>query len=158
MYRTMKLHTKSVLAGLAALAIPVIAGPAVAQQTVAPLTPTAPAASKPTVPAPKSTGAAAATPESQAHPRIVRAIRDLDDAVRYMQAAPHDFGGHKAKAIQDAKAAIAELKEAVKYRAPQDAKSAAPSAVGAAPSPKAGNTTAATPTQKLPSIMPKTPQ
>lgn len=30
------------------------------------------------------------------HPRIAKAILELEDAVKYLEAAPHDFGGHKA--------------------------------------------------------------
>jgi len=34
--------------------------------------------------------------EMRDHPRIVRAIHEMEDAVRYMEEAPHDFGGFKA--------------------------------------------------------------
>jgi hypothetical protein len=37
-----------------------------------------------------------------------------------MQAAPHDFGGHKQKAIEDSRKAIQQLTAAMKYRAKQD--------------------------------------
>jgi hypothetical protein len=39
-----------------------------------------------------------------------------------MEKAPHDFGGHKAEALKDAKKAIESLKEAMKYRAQEDNK------------------------------------
>ena len=39
--------------------------------------------------------------ERAAHPRIVKAINAIEDAVAYMRSAPHDFGGHKAEAIAD---------------------------------------------------------
>ena len=58
--------------------------------------------------------------EKAAHPRIAKAIHDLEDAIAYMEAAPHDFGGHKAAAIGDSKKAIIQLKEALKYREVQD--------------------------------------
>ena len=58
--------------------------------------------------------------ELQNHPRIAKAIRDLEDAVAYMEAAPHDFGGHKAAAIRDSRAAIEQLRRALAYRARQD--------------------------------------
>jgi hypothetical protein len=55
------------------------------------------------------------------HPRIARAISELEDAIRYMQAAPHDFGGHKANAIQASENAIRELRLAMSYRQAADA-------------------------------------
>jgi hypothetical protein len=58
--------------------------------------------------------------ETSEHPRIAAAIRQLEDAIQYMQAAPHDFGGHKQKAIEDSRKAIQQLTAAMKYRAKQD--------------------------------------
>ena len=55
--------------------------------------------------------------EAAEHPRIATAIRELEDAIRYMEAAPHDFGGHKAAAIRDSRAAVAQLRAALAYRA-----------------------------------------
>ncbi len=60
--------------------------------------------------------------EKAAHPRIMKAIKALEDAVAYMKAAPHDFGGHRAAAIADSEKAITQLKEALKYREMQDEK------------------------------------
>ena len=60
--------------------------------------------------------------EAAAHPRIATAIRELEEAIRYMEAAPHDFGGHKAAAIRDLRAAIIELRAALAYRARTDRK------------------------------------
>jgi hypothetical protein len=54
------------------------------------------------------------------HPRIATAIRDLEDAVAYMEAAPHDFGGHKAAAIAASRKAINQLRKALAYRARRD--------------------------------------
>lgn len=54
--------------------------------------------------------------EMREHPRIAKAIAALDDAIAYLEAAPHDFGGHKAAAIRDSRAAVAQLREAIKYR------------------------------------------
>jgi len=54
------------------------------------------------------------------HPRIVTAIRDLEDAIAYMEAAPHDFGGHKAAAIAASRKAIMQLKKAMAFRARRD--------------------------------------
>jgi hypothetical protein len=54
------------------------------------------------------------------HPRIAAAIRELEEAIRYMEAAPHDFGGHKGAAIRDSRAAVMQLKLALGYRARHD--------------------------------------
>jgi hypothetical protein len=37
-----------------------------------------------------------------------------------MEAAPHDFGGHKAAAVRDSRAAITQLRLALAYRAARD--------------------------------------
>jgi hypothetical protein len=58
--------------------------------------------------------------EAREHPRIRKAIREMEDAVAYLEAAPHDFGGHKAAAIEKTREAIAQLKLALEYRAAQD--------------------------------------
>lgn len=58
--------------------------------------------------------------EGHEHPRIARAIHELEDAIHYMEAAPHDFGGFKAQAIADSKAAVASLRHALAYRAAKD--------------------------------------
>ena len=60
---------------------------------------------------PASQGAVAE--ESSDHPRIAKAINDLEDAIAYMEKAPHDFGGHKVAAIADSKKAVASLKLAL---------------------------------------------
>ena len=54
------------------------------------------------------------------HPRIADAINHLQDAMKYMEAAPHDFGGHKAAAMQASRDAIVQLKMALAYRAKED--------------------------------------
>ena len=58
--------------------------------------------------------------ERAMHPRIVSAIAALRDAREYMQAAPHDFGGHKAAAIHATDEAIKQLEFALHYRARED--------------------------------------
>ena len=58
--------------------------------------------------------------EKAAHPRIAKAIDDLEDAIQYMQAAPHDFGGHKQAAMNASQQAVKQLREALKYRAKVD--------------------------------------
>jgi hypothetical protein len=60
--------------------------------------------------------------EKAAHPRIVKAIHAVEDAIAYMREAPHDFGGHRAAAIADCEKAVIQLKEALKYREVQDRK------------------------------------
>ncbi len=44
--------------------------------------------------------------EASEHPRIAKAIAALEDAILYMKEAPHNFGRHKAKAIQDSERAV----------------------------------------------------
>ncbi len=58
--------------------------------------------------------------ERAMHPRIVKAIEALKDAREYMQAAPHDFGGHKAAAIRASDDAIRQLNLALQYRGKED--------------------------------------
>jgi hypothetical protein len=58
--------------------------------------------------------------EAEEHPRIERAIHDLEDAIAYMEAAPNNFGGHKGAAINAARAAVNELRASLMFRAEQD--------------------------------------
>jgi hypothetical protein len=58
--------------------------------------------------------------EAAAHPRIVQAIRNLEDAIAYMEAAPDIFGGHKGAAIAASRAAVNELRASLAFRANQD--------------------------------------
>ena len=58
--------------------------------------------------------------ERAMHPRIAAAITALKDARAYMEAAPHDFGGHKAEAIRATDDAIKQLNFALAYRAAKD--------------------------------------
>ena len=58
--------------------------------------------------------------ERAMHPRIAKAIAALKDARDYMQAAPHDFGGHKADAIRATDDAIKQLNFALAYRGGKD--------------------------------------
>ena len=60
--------------------------------------------------------------EAAEHPRIAKAIHELEDAIDYMEKAPHDFGGYKAQAIEDSRKAVQSLKMALKYRAKKDNK------------------------------------
>ena len=49
------------------------------------------------------------------HPRIRGAIRALEAAKLELQHADHDFGGHRAAALEECDKAIAQLQEALKY-------------------------------------------
>ena len=58
--------------------------------------------------------------ERAMHPRIAKAIEGLRDARAYLEAAPHDFGGHKAEAIRATDEAIRQLNFALAYRGRED--------------------------------------
>jgi hypothetical protein len=58
--------------------------------------------------------------EGREHPRIARAIHKLEDAAHYLEAAPYDFGGFKAQALADSRAAVVSLRHALAYRAAKD--------------------------------------
>jgi len=58
--------------------------------------------------------------EKAHHPRLAHAIHALEGAIQYMEAAPHDFGGHKAQAIQESRQALEQLKLALQYREQTD--------------------------------------
>ncbi|HZL57934.1 MAG TPA: hypothetical protein VFC21_12665 [Bryobacteraceae bacterium] len=58
--------------------------------------------------------------ERAMHPRIAKAVVALKDAKAYMEAAPHDFGGHRADAIRASDEAIRQLNFALQYRGSQD--------------------------------------
>jgi hypothetical protein len=62
----------------------------------------------------------AAQNERKMHPRIAKAIEALKDAKEYLQAAPHDFGGHRVEAIRASDDAIRQLQLALAYRAGAD--------------------------------------
>jgi hypothetical protein len=58
--------------------------------------------------------------ERAMHPRLVKAIEALRDARAYMEAAPHDFGGHRVEAIRATDDAIKQLNFALAYRYKED--------------------------------------
>lgn len=60
--------------------------------------------------------------EFKKHPRIKKAIKELEEVVKYLQSAPDDFGGHKAQAIESSKKAVKDLKKALEFRAEKDEK------------------------------------
>jgi hypothetical protein len=67
-----------------------------------------------------ATAAESVREEAAEHPRIAHAIHELEEAIHYMEAAPHDFGGHKAQALADSRAAVISLRKALAYRAAKD--------------------------------------
>lgn len=58
--------------------------------------------------------------EEVAHPRLVKAIHEMREALRELKEAPHDFGGNKAAAVADTEKAIHSLKKALYYRLKMD--------------------------------------
>ena len=58
--------------------------------------------------------------EEAAHPRVVKAIHEMREALRELEAAPDDFGGNKAAAIRDTRAAIHSMKKALYFRLHMD--------------------------------------
>ncbi len=58
--------------------------------------------------------------ERMEHPRINQAIHQLEDAIAYLDAAPHDFGGHKAAALEACHRAVEQLRLAMAFRARED--------------------------------------
>ena len=58
--------------------------------------------------------------EEAAHPRLVKAIREMQDALHELESAPDDFGGNKAAAIRDTRQAIHSLRKALYYRLKMD--------------------------------------
>ncbi len=58
--------------------------------------------------------------EEAAHPGLVKAIHEMRSALRTLERAPDNFGGHKAQAINDLRAAIHSTKKALYYRLNMD--------------------------------------
>jgi len=54
--------------------------------------------------------------EMKHHPMIEAAMHKLSAAKEELEKAPHDFGGHRSKAIAAIDVAMHELKEALEYR------------------------------------------
>src|SRR5581483_3392167 len=55
---------------------------------------------------------------SERHPKIRMAIRALEEAKKEMQAANHDFGGHRVAALEECDKAIVQLKDALQCPCP----------------------------------------
>lgn len=60
--------------------------------------------------------------EKAQHPHINKAIHELQEAIKELEQAPHDFGGHRTAAVDASRAAITQLQQALQYRAAQDTK------------------------------------
>lgn len=58
---------------------------------------------------------AAATPAPQRHPRIMAAIRHLEEAKRELEGAQGDFHGHRGRAIGHVNQAIEECNKALEW-------------------------------------------
>jgi hypothetical protein len=58
--------------------------------------------------------------EEMAHPRLVKAIHEMREALRELREAPDDFGGNKGAAIRDTEQAIHSLKKALYFRLKMD--------------------------------------
>lgn len=58
--------------------------------------------------------------EEAAHPRLVHAIHNMQDALKELEAAPDDFGGNKAAAIRDTRQAIHSVRKALYFRLHMD--------------------------------------
>jgi hypothetical protein len=58
--------------------------------------------------------------EEAAHPRLVRAIHNLQDVLKELESAPDDFGGNKAAAIRDTHQAIHSVRKALYFRLHMD--------------------------------------
>lgn len=59
--------------------------------------------------------APAAPPTSERHPEIRAAIASIRRAKEHLEHASHDFGGHRAAALQACDAAIEQLQQASKF-------------------------------------------
>lgn len=59
--------------------------------------------------------------EENKHPNIAKAMHDIENSMRALHAAPDDFGGRKAQAEADLRAAYISLRKALYYRLFKDA-------------------------------------
>jgi hypothetical protein len=54
--------------------------------------------------------------EEANHPNIAKALHNIEKSMNYLQAAPDEFGGHKAQAQADLKQAWISLRKALYFR------------------------------------------
>jgi len=100
----MKLRS-SLSIGLASLAIAAAGSwvAASAQQTPSPAPPA------PQAPAKPQKG------ETDKRPRLEKALEELRSIKQHLEKAPHDFGGHRVKAIEAVSEAIKQIELAAKF-------------------------------------------
>ncbi|HVH10532.1 MAG TPA: hypothetical protein VM736_12115 [Gemmatimonadales bacterium] len=55
------------------------------------------------------------TSQRERHPEINGAIRALERAKAHLQKAAHDFGGHRAEALEAVDKALEQLRQALQY-------------------------------------------
>lgn len=53
--------------------------------------------------------------KNERHPHIRAAIHELEEAKKELQAADHDFGGHRVEAIEAIDNALKQLRQALQY-------------------------------------------
>jgi hypothetical protein len=53
--------------------------------------------------------------KGERHPEMHRALHALQNAKRDLEHAAHDYGGHRAKAVELTNQAINEIKEGLEY-------------------------------------------
>jgi hypothetical protein len=58
--------------------------------------------------------------EEANHPNITNAMHDIEKSMKSLDAAPSDFGGHKAQAQSDLKQAWISLRKALYFRLYKD--------------------------------------
>ena len=58
--------------------------------------------------------------EEANHPNITNAMHDIEKSMKSLDAAPSDFGGHKAQAQSDLKQALISLRKALYFRLYKD--------------------------------------
>ena len=58
--------------------------------------------------------------EESKHPNIAKSMHELENAMKHLQEAPDEFGGHKAQAQADLKQAWISLRKALYFRLYQD--------------------------------------
>jgi hypothetical protein len=58
--------------------------------------------------------------DEAAHPDLVRAIHEMQGALKSLGSASENFGGHKRQAVSDLRAAIHSTKKALYYRLNMD--------------------------------------
>ncbi len=54
--------------------------------------------------------------EESNHPNMAKSMHQTEEALKHLQAAPDDFGGHKAQAESDLKQACVSIRKALYYR------------------------------------------